>query len=169
MALYRVRPHLLPRESTTITPPFTSITPTSSRAAGQMCGTRRCREILSSISRDSQVHLVHMFHTGLSIPVPGKQTGCCHWSCSVADSGSDLKAVFGTFVWMHAQSPDIYFYYLFPSLFFCLLFLLLCSISFILSHTHTHSHSTHTRTLTFIWSICCSRDILVFFSNDIIL
>lgn len=142
MVLYRVRPHLLHREYTTITPPFTSITPTSSRAAGQMCGTRRCREILSSLSRDSQVHLVHMFQSWLSIPVPGRQTGCCHWSCSVADSGSDLKGVLvhvcGCMHSLLTSTFIIYFH-----LVFCLLFLLLCGISFILSHTRAHSTHTH--------------------------
>lgn len=96
-------------------------------------GAERC---YPAHAEDSQVHLVHMFQSGLSIPVPGKQTGCCHWSCSVADSGSDLKGVFGTCVWMHARSPDIYFYYLFPS------FVFLPIVSFAMQHFfHSFSHT----------------------------
>lgn len=139
-------------------PPFTSVTPTfspNSSAAGQMCGTRRCREILSSLPGDFQVHLVHMLRSRLSTPVPGRQKGCCHWSRSLADSVNDLEGGFGKFSWHYLS-------FFWPFFLCCAAFL-----SFFLSFC---AHTPSQLKLTFLGvPICCPRDITVFFSNDIVL
>lgn len=136
MALYRV----WSQEYTTLTlpsppsPPPPAITAVQ---AGQMRGTRRCREILSSLPRDSQVHLVHVFQTALSTPVPGREMYCFQWSCSVAQLTQRVIldiSVFVRCVFAVSSFIILFFFFFWPIVTFALLRFF---HSFLTIHTHT--------------------------------